>query len=78
MEQAKPQSVIWFNSSKQPVLKCVSRPQPADVINCTIGLSAVKEGQLSDSYTCQASNGFGCTTKTIDVPIGKQDVVIFT
>ena len=78
MEQAKPQSVIWFNSSNQPVLKCVSSPQLADVINCTIVLSAVKEGQLSDSYTCQASSDLHCTTKTIDVPIGKRDVVVFT
>ena len=73
MEGAKLQSVIWFNSSKQPVLKCESGP-PVDIINCTLVLVAIKEIQLSDSYTCKASSGFGdCTKKTIDLPIGKQD-----
>ena len=71
--------IEWFNSSKVRIRICpIARGELANVMNCTLVLGAFIGRNLSDSYTCKASNDNGhCTTKTFDVPIGKKEVLVF-
>ena len=72
--------IEWFNSSKVQIHKCpIARGSATvNVMNCTLVLGAFIGRNLSDSYTCKASNDFGyCTTKKFDVPIGKQEFLVF-
>ena len=46
-------------------------------MNCTLFLGAFIKRNLSDSYTCQATDGSQCTMKKFDVPIGKQEALVF-
>ena len=71
----KPNEITWFNSSEQVVGQC--KMQKAAVMNCTLFLGAFIKRKLNDSYTCRASSDSHCTRKKFDVPIGKQQALVF-